>query len=145
MTRACIAACAALALLSMARDTDANAPPGRYVIANGTVYDTFTRLTWQQAQAPSSYSLPAAISYCATLSLAGSGWRVPTVKELVTIMDTPGGSTDTVAFPATTQSFFRTSTVDLGQPTYAWVVDFGGGLPTSYWPASTGYSLRCVR
>src|SRR5689334_16839225 len=65
----------------------ANAPAGRYTIANGTVYDTKTRLTWQQGAAPSTYTWTDASPYCGALNLGGMGWRLPSVRELQTIVD----------------------------------------------------------
>jgi hypothetical protein len=61
---------------------DANAPAGRYTIAEGTVYDTKTMLTWQQTIPTRQYYWADAKTYCgsATVSsaLGGSGWRLPT-------------------------------------------------------------------
>src|ERR1041385_4882653 len=65
----------------------ADAPPCRYTISNGTVYDSLTKLTWQQAVASGSYDLSQAVNYCSGLTLAGGGWRVPKVSELLTIVD----------------------------------------------------------
>jgi hypothetical protein len=83
----------------------ATAPPGRYVISNGTVYDTKTKLTWQQT--PPSFQLNLADAgsagiggYCASL---GARWRLPTWEELITIMDysqTSAPLLDPTAFPA---------------------------------------------
>jgi len=77
--------------LSLA-SANAKAPSGRYVIAGQnqqqTVYDTKTRLTWERGFA-TPLTADAAKERCATLgaTLGGSGWRVPTVKELYTIVD----------------------------------------------------------
>src|SRR5438128_5669991 len=77
----------AVAIVGLVAASRANAPAGRYTIANGTVYDTKTKLTWQQAivAPPSSWS--DAASYCASLALDGTGWRLPSAKELQTIVD----------------------------------------------------------
>ncbi len=50
----------------------------------GTWLDTSTGLTWQNP-GPRGYDVmtwPEAKTYCAELTLAGSGWRVPTIGEL---------------------------------------------------------------
>ena len=67
----------------------ATAPSGRYTITAGTVYDTKTKLTWQQPGPSATYTWAAAKTYCAGLgsSLGGTGWRLPTIKELQTIVD----------------------------------------------------------
>src|SRR4051812_1027133 len=65
------------------------APVGRYTIpGNGTVYDTATTLTWQQAANTTGMKWASAGPYCAGLTApAGGGWRLPTVKELTTLLD----------------------------------------------------------
>ena len=75
----------ALATVAFTRSADANAPAGRYTTSSGTVYDTKTKLTWQQAVAPGTYAWAGAKAYCAGLNLGGTGWRLPTIKELQTI------------------------------------------------------------
>jgi hypothetical protein len=60
-------------------------PDPHYTIQNGTVFDNGTKLTWRQSYDPIT-SLPNGVAkYCA--SLAGGGWRGPSVKELETIID----------------------------------------------------------
>src|SRR5215472_2763046 len=94
----------AAAALSTALVTKAAAPVGRYTIANGTVYDNKTKLTWQQ-QSASQITLSAAPTYCSSLGLDGDTWRLPTMKELITIVDysiAPNGpAIDSAAFPGT--------------------------------------------
>ena len=60
----------------------------RYTTAGGTVYDTKTKLTWQQAISSSTYTWADAQTYCAgvSMSLGGTGWRLPTLVELKTIV-----------------------------------------------------------
>ena len=63
-----------------------NAPAGHYAVgtgaAAGTVYDTKSKLTWQQA-APSMLDWTDAIAYCQALQLEGTGWRLPTMSAPV--------------------------------------------------------------
>ena len=66
----------------------AAAPAGQYVVSTETVRDTKTTLTWQKvASAPMAWS--AALAYCSALNLGGmaTGWRLPNIKELGTIVD----------------------------------------------------------
>ena len=124
----------------------ADAPAGRFTVQSGTVYDTVTKLTWQQGLDPNSYTWAQAGTYCAG---RGSGWRVPTVGELQTIVDeTRGGgiAIDRTAFPNTPATWFWTSTTVVGQPNYAWYVDFNSGL-TTFRPDNkpTTNRVRCVR
>ncbi len=128
----------------------ANAPAGRYTTANGTVYDTKTKLTWQQAVPSTTYTWANAKAYCSGLSLAGTGWRLPTVKELHTIVDEsrPNPMTnpwiDPNAFPSTPSDYFWSSSPLAGSSPYAWVIDFSCGDSNGSGVTYT-YNVRCVR
>ena len=126
----------------------ASAPTGRYTIANGTVYDSKTKLTWQQAVSSSLYAQAGAASYCSTLALNADAWRLPTMKELVTIVDFSGAplamAFDATAFPGTpTSAAFWTSTPYAGATGNTWLVSFSDGT-TSHDVASNTYNARCV-
>jgi Protein of unknown function (DUF1566) len=145
---AALALGAASLLCLPASDARANAPPGRYSIANGTVTDTATKLVWQQAVDPGTYTWAQAKSYCAGLSLAGGGWRVPSVKELMTLVDfsvaSPGPTIDTTAFPNTPAYYFWSSSPLAGQPSYAYIVDFSIGYTGNHFVTYSN-RVRCVR
>jgi hypothetical protein len=125
----------------------ASAPAGRYTIANGTVYDTKTKLTWQQAVPSSTYTQGGAASYCATLGLNGATWRLPTMKELLSIVDlsvpTPGPTIDATAFPGTPADYFWSSTPYAGIPGSAWSALFYYGFTYGNDVSNTSY-VRCV-
>jgi len=55
--------------------------------ADGTVLDTDTGLTWQENAPSAALTESDAAAYCATLSLYGGGWRLPTERELFTLVD----------------------------------------------------------
>lgn len=60
--------------------------------ANGIVTDNSTHLQWQDdysdnANVIKNTSWESAISYCEALDLDGTGWRLPHIKELFTIVD----------------------------------------------------------
>jgi hypothetical protein len=139
------------ALLMNARFAIADAPPGRYAIAAGEVTDTLTGLVWQQgATAGEGVTWAGATTYCNTLNLNNHAWRVPTLRELQTLVDdskTP--AIDLTAFPTTpTHWSFWTSNAFTG-PTAtdnAWVVDFTYGFTFGYGidVSSSGF-VRCVR
>ena len=135
-------------ILSAAIVARAGAPGGRYTIANGTVYDTKTKLTWQQAASPSQYTWSAAISYCP--NTFGAGWRVPTYRELFTIVDTNATADpviDTTAFPNTPASLFWSSSTVAGTTGSVWFVRFTHFGGTGSVPTSSGdmFYVRCVR
>ena len=145
-----VALCAAL-------PSRADAPPGQYdsTMGVGTVYDTKTGLTWQQT-APTTggddgtgrYTWSNAKMYCTNLGLNGSGWRLPTVKELLTLVDVtkenPSIDTSANGFPAAPSGFFWSATPYAGSPSYAWYVHFNYGYTGSGGVTNTN-RVRCVR
>jgi hypothetical protein len=150
---------AVLLAVAFATPARAAAPSGQYTVATGTVYDTKTKLTWQRAVPSTTYTWAAASTYCAGVgtSLGGSGWRLPTVKELLTLFDlyaTAAPPIDATAFPATPAQFFWSSTAYISpNPTMmsisaAWGLSFSSVAvatrPSSESTSSTNV-VRCVR
>lgn len=127
----------------------ADAPAGRYTIADGTVYDTKTKLTWQQAIAPSTSAWSGASQYCGSLTLGGMSWRLPGARELQTIVDESRVSpaVDSIAFsgtPAGPASVFWTSSAGRDTTNMAWAVSFEKG-EVNLVPATSSLLVRCVR
>lgn len=136
------------------------APAGRYTIpGDGTVYDTATTLTWQQTANLTGMMWAAAGPYCAGLTgPAGGGWRLPTVKELTTLLDYTRSDSpfiDPVAFPgvpaqsssgAVNAFWSSTSLVgtSVGLTEGAWLVYFDSAV-TQPNPLDVGGAVRCVR
>jgi uncharacterized protein DUF1566 len=125
----------------------ANTAQGRYTIAGGTVYDTKTKLTWQQMSPSIAGTWASAKAYCPGLNLQGAGWRLPTVKELTTIVDVTqaGTSVDATAFPGAPSHYYWSSTPLAGDANNAWLVDFSGGAAYAFGAISVEYDMRCVR
>jgi hypothetical protein len=137
-----------------------DAPAGRYTIpGDGTVYDTATTLTWQRAANMTGMTWATAGPYCAGLTgPAGGGWRLPTVKELTTLLDyaRPGSPfIDPVAFPgvpaqssSSARNAFWSSTslvgTSVGLTEGAWLVYFESAI-TQPNPLNVGGAVRCVR
>jgi hypothetical protein len=132
----------------------ASAPGGRYVVtnggtSNGTVYDTKTRLTWQQTISSISYTWADAKTYCAGVgsSLGGTGWRLPTLKELQSLVDysqkTPP-MIDSTAFPGVPSAMFWSASPLAGDSSYAWYVGFYNGSSNGF-VVSSAHLVRCVR
>jgi hypothetical protein len=147
----------AMSLISFVFVARAAAPAGRYQIGTGTVYDTKTKLTWQQTVSSGTYtfdysgsSSTSAQVYCASLSLSGGGWRVPTMKELPTLVDysvaSPGPTIDASAFPNTPAVKFWSATPFVLGARSVWLVDFSSGARVGAMvTTSTTMNVRCVR
>lgn len=130
------------------RGPSASIPPAHYTIAGGTVTDNFTRLVWQQAANTAGASWAGAKTYCAGLTLAGGGWRVPSMKELMTLVDWgaayPGPTVDATAFPDTPNVEFWSSSHVAGNSPNAWGIFFWDGHSGND-DASNSHPVRCVR
>jgi hypothetical protein len=143
---------AILAMRLSVRPGRADAPAGRYQVdtVGGTVTDTATGLVWQRTGPTGNMPWDAARTYCsAPPSLPGAGWRLPTMKELLTLIDDSAtGSTkiDGTAFPGTVTNPPYWSSSDLAiLTTRAWVVGFGNGYTNDAGKASFTARVRCVR
>jgi hypothetical protein len=91
--RTLVVAGGAVVVASVAR---ADAPAGTSDSQYGTfdetnvfIYDRHTGLTWQRAASSQLIPLGTALAYCQGLSLGTltSDWRIPSYKELLTIVD----------------------------------------------------------
>ena len=139
---------AALGLL-FASIGHASAPAGRYSITGGaiaTVADNQTGLIWQQLIDGKGYNYVGAKSYCA--QLLGGAWRLPSPKELQTLIDesVTSPAIDQTAFPNTPSipgSWFWTLQPVEGA-SLGWAVRFQEGLTTTAGTDSL-FFVRCVR
>jgi hypothetical protein len=112
-----------------------------------TIFDGRTGLYWQKATiAPSSWS--AAVAACDALTLDGfTDWRLPSMKELGSIVD--DNSTNPAISPLFTErqaEAFWSSTPLGGWPADAYAIHFGNGSSSGInTPGSTLLRVRCVR
>ena len=128
--------------------------PSSYTdLGDGTVKDNVTGLIWQKAvPATQAFNWTDAQNYCATLTLAGRVWHLPTRIELLSIVDFTRTSPaiDTTAFPGTpggkyhwTSSPWVVSQIAT-KPQYSWIVNFFEGLTSNAGrPHATG--IRALR
>ena len=122
----------------------AAAPAERYSVENGTVYDTQTKLTWQQATPKTLFSWADAGSYCAALTLNGAGWRLPSIGELQTLVnETDNPAVDPTAFPMTPSEYFWSSSAVADDASRAWTGFFTNGSTYSFAVMATK-NARCV-
>ncbi len=126
----------------------ASAAPAQRFVASvpNVVVDSATGLSWQQLAASSTYTWANAQSYCSSLSLNGTGWRLPNVRELGSLLDRSNGSSwiDATAFPAGPAQYIWSATPVEGNAGQVWGVDFSEGAIYGYF-ASHGQRVRCVR
>jgi hypothetical protein len=160
------AAGALLALASLAQADDncpTCAPIDQYNLFNQNnevIQDQWAKLVWQRTPPGTAVSFYEAEVYCSTLVLStgsgpSTGWRLPSYKELMTIVDeTPhveyeGGQLvtkwiDGYAFPAAPVAQpYWTSSMYPAIAGYAYAIDFGSGLPQQANTPSSNF-VRCV-
>lgn len=119
-------------------------PTTRFVAQGGElVRDTLTQLTWQQQASSTTMNWVDAQTYCSS-----AGFRLPTVKELGSLVDlrvAVGATINQTAFPATSAEWFWTSSPYAGSSVYfAWGVQFGDGISNGNNVSSNDW-VRCVR
>ena len=109
--------CVAVVVTSMMGPASAAPPAGHFVLqdANQVVRDTKTNLRWERVATATLRTHALGVQYCAGLTLAGGGWRLPTIKELLTIVDR----------------------AEAGSP--KWPTAFFDGPVGEYWSSTTAY------
>lgn len=111
-------------------------PPRSLVFAGATVLDRETSLEWLRDVAPDRLAWSEARSYCANLAAQGGGWRLPTQRELLTVLrywhDPLDGGLD----------WFWSDDVGVRDGT-AWAVGSYAWLNGN--PIETKCRVRCVR
>jgi hypothetical protein len=132
-------------------------PAERFRVEGGTVLDRMTGLRWERSPLFREDTLEKARTYCGDLSVnENSNFRVPSVKELQTIVDDTqtGVLLDPVAFPNASGVAYWSSTPFAGEPEQP---PDGGSVSVLGWSVrfSDGYSqtedvdvanrVRCVR
>jgi hypothetical protein len=156
--RAGLAAGAIVGLTALAR---ADAPSDQYSLFNmndDVIVDAHTGLRWQRVASATAVDYADAFGVCASLSLDTSttGWRVPSYKELLTLVDEAphteyvGGAltrkwVDPNAFPATAVDlpYWTSSTYPYSAGSAAYAVSFHTGAPLGDDTILLHY-VRCV-
>lgn len=119
---------------------------------NGTVTDNVTHLVWQKV-ADATATWADAVSNCTSLDSANfgghnSGWRLPALVELNTLLDLAvDTSTGTAAilpiFTGTAPAAYWTSTEDPDNSANAWFLNFGT-TEDNVDAKTTAHYVRCV-
>jgi hypothetical protein len=129
---------------------EAAAPAGRFVVSSDTktVTDTKTGLVWQRDVPNVTKNWSDARAWCRnnSSSLPDTGWRLPSIEELQTIVDSSvvSPAIDAAAFPNTPSDWFWTSSPWAGSSSSAWSVAFYDG---DAYDVDVSYNgrVRCVR
>jgi Protein of unknown function (DUF1566) len=112
------------------------------------VNDSRTNLTWQRTVNGSTYAWLDALSYCNGLALDSlTGWRLPTVKELQTLINVGAGLNPPgipSAFPSGNAVEMWTSSPTPANPSSSYTVNMMNGAGGAQ-PTSTPLQVRCVR
>ena len=121
-------------------------PKSRLLVRDGElVSNTVTGLAWQQQVSSTPLRWDDAQNYC---SNAGAGFRVPTLKELESLIDLTVTlpSIDQKAFPSTPADWFWTSSPFGGWSSiWAWNVSSSDGYSNDHAVMLDFYRVRCVR
>lgn len=131
----------------------AKAPTNRYTNETGSnlvaestqVKDILTGLIWQRNVSGTDTQANSKTD-CDTLNLDGQSWRLPTIKELSTLVDfsqKSGAAIDQTAFPNTPIKEFWSST-KYRQGSNYWTVNFQTAYTKSDAPTELN-AVRCVR
>lgn len=147
--RSCGAA-VGLLLTLLAAGAIAKASVGRFAVKSDVtgdvVFDARTSRAWQRASAPGTYDWANAKTYCAGLKLQGSGWRLPDIRELESLVDfkESAPAIDKTVFPGTLGAYYWSATAYKPDASEAWCVTFDYGNSVDYNVGNQG-RVRCVR
>jgi hypothetical protein len=99
---------------------------------------------WQRAEL-SNTRWDESLSSCNTLSLVGRNWRLPSIRELTSLIDysRTGPAMNTTIFSYAGAETYWSSTTDTSAGVYAWFVDIlTGAFSTD--PKTNSYWTKCV-
>ncbi|MGK3962991.1 DUF1566 domain-containing protein [Sorangium sp. So ce118] len=97
-----------------------------YTERDGTVKDSVTGRVWEKVTEDGTFNLAGAQQHCATVAAGQLGgiatWRLPTRRELVSILDFGHTTAFPDIFTVTQDSFFWSATDVAGDSAYSWGV-----------------------
>ena len=122
-----------------------------YSETGNIIKDNITSLEWQKGSSSSKMNWLAAADYCNNKSTNGATWRVPSKKELLSIVDLSRRPTINSIFSGTKSDYHWTSTSLVHTPNrYAFFVRFNDGASITQGfrdeqEKSKNYYVKCVR
>ena len=116
---------------------------------NGTVTDTETGLMWQQHDDDVQRFWPDALTYCENSTLAGyDDWRMPTIKDLDSIVDLTRDSSSVYPIFSRPESLYYCYWSSTGRPdnySMVWYMSFNNGSSNYSHKTANDEYVRAVR
>ncbi|MDQ7830795.1 MAG: DUF1566 domain-containing protein [Desulfovibrionaceae bacterium] len=130
------------------QDANYEGRPPAYRNNGATITDLVTGLIWQQADDGVARTWHEAATYCQDLDVGGyTDWRLPLIKELLSIVD--AGRSAPAINPVFTSSsssdIYWSATEYASSSGYAWGVNFYAGASVYNAKTLGGSKVRCVR
>jgi len=135
-------------LIQCVRGGPATSPVARYDVTGGAARDVRTGLVWQVTPLATTMLLADAKVACQTLSVDGvGGWRLPTVRELVSLVDESRevAPLTPAIFAAGPKARYWSSTTRANPATANYTVDFGTANVHQDEFTLGKMAVRCVR
>jgi len=110
-------------------DAPAVAPTSQYTAIDADqVQDNYTGLVWQRTGNSSGLiSWDQAVTYCSSLTLGGQTWRLPSVRELATLVD------EAQVAPAINRTMFPSTQYGARSNNWYWASHAQRGSTTAWW------------
>ncbi|TVM03457.1 MAG: hypothetical protein CV087_04890 [Candidatus Brocadia sp. WS118] len=119
------------------------------VLDGAAVLDKETGLVWEKNPDVTPRTWSNAISYAYNKTVGGrKGWRLPTVEELASLVDTSGSGSHSLpdGHPfGGLVSYYWSSTTHVNDTSIAWYVVFSNGAVSNNFKSDTNTSVWCVR
>ncbi len=122
-------------------------PKDRYVVSSGTARDVRTGTTWRTTALATAMKLDDAKAACAAITADGGGWRLPNVRELVTLVDEARevAPMTPAIFDAGPKARYWSSTIRANPATAAYAVDMGTANTHQMDFSTEVMAVRCAR
>lgn len=119
------------------------------VLDGAAVLDKETGLVWEKNPDTTPRTWDSAVFYAYNKTVGGrKGWRLPTIEELSSLIDTSGSSPQSLpdGHPfGGLQQYYWSSTTHFNDTSIAWYVYLGNGAVTNNLKSATTTNVWCVR